>query len=53
MKPGKVVCRYGRPANKGSLTPYNYPDLCDVLFDHRPKEVSKGHFTYGVKLIEK
>lgn len=29
-----------------------YPDLVDVIFDHRPGIVSRGHFTSGIKLID-
>jgi hypothetical protein len=31
--------------------PWLYPDLVDVVFDHRPDAVSRGHFTDGVKII--
>ncbi len=46
MKPATIVNRYGslkKDYVSGSLGPY--PDLIDVVFDHRPEEVSKGHFT--------
>jgi hypothetical protein len=50
MKEATVVCRYG------CRSTYNkewiYPDLVDVIFDH-DKRLSKGHFTYGVKLLKK
>jgi len=29
-----------------------YPDLVDVVFDHRPGKISLGHFTYGVQRLE-
>ncbi len=49
MKKATVLCRYG------CRSTYNrewiYPDLVDVIFDH-DKHISKGHFTYGVELIE-
>lgn len=53
MKEATVVCRYGRPITKYSddLTLGPYPDLVDVVFDHRPNEISKGHFTNGVEVI--
>lgn len=60
VRPATVVCRYGRKTSlfEGHLTVPTggyftscYPDLVDVVFDHRPNEVSKGHFTEGVKEI--
>ena len=55
MKPATVVCRYGtiqdRICEDFVLGPY--PDCVDVLFDHQPERVSKGHFTSGVELVEK
>ena len=47
MKPATIVCRYGM--RDGYWT---WEDLCDVIFDHRPGELSKAHFTSGVKRIE-
>ncbi len=53
MEPATVVCRYGRKW-EGHLgcfddwLSWNYSDLVDVRFDHRPWEISKGHFTEGV-----
>lgn len=54
MRPATVVCRYGQKVFYPSSMdkPWTYPDLCDVLFDHRPEEVSKAHFTYGVRPLE-
>ena len=53
VRPATVVCRYGYkvfyPASMDK--PWIYPDNVDVLFDHRPKSVSKRHFTYGVKQL--
>jgi hypothetical protein len=48
MKPATIVNRYGK------ISPYhgNYPDLVDVIFDERPNEISKGHFTDRVKILE-
>jgi len=47
QKPATIVCRYGYISERFG----NYPDCVDVLFDHRP-EISKGHFTYGIKKLE-
>lgn len=49
VKPATVLCRYGERSRHSG---YTYPDLVDVLFDHQPDRVSRGHFTYGVELIE-
>lgn len=51
VRQATVVCRYGKVVFYPACMekPWRYPDLCDVVFDHRPNEVSKGHFTYGVK----
>ena len=47
VKPGTVVKRYGtyNKFNHG-----NYPDLCDIKFDHK-ENISKGHFTDGLRVI--
>lgn len=44
MRPATVVRRYGKVTDYGS-GPCQYPDLVDVVFDHRPDTVSHGHFT--------
>ena len=31
--------------------PHKYPDLVDVVFDHEPDRVSRGHFTDGAELL--
>jgi len=37
-----VIRWYG----KYNLDPtWNYPNLLDVIFDHRPNDISHGHFT--------
>ena len=51
MRPAVVVCRYGKKTDYGS-GPVLYPDLVDVVFDHRPSSVSHGHFTDCVLLVE-
>ncbi len=54
MRPATVVARYGQSAEHLRLSDVTlgpYPDLVDVLFDHRPERVSKGHFTDGVHLL--
>lgn len=50
MRPALVVCRYGKVVDYGS-GPCRYSDLIDVVFDHRPGEVSCGHFTEYVELL--
>ncbi len=55
MKPATVVCRYGRVKAVllgGDLILGPYPDLIDVVFDHRPERVSVGHFCENIKEIE-
>jgi hypothetical protein len=51
--PATVVCRYGYkykvPDNSGRI--WTYEDCVDVIFDHRPERVSKGHFTSGVRKL--
>lgn len=42
MKPATVIRRYGY---RSPLFGWEYPDCCDVLFDHRPEQESRGHFT--------
>jgi hypothetical protein len=54
VKPATVIQRYGRletfyPISETVLGPY--PDLIDVRFDHRPDQVSHGHFAEHVKEI--
>jgi len=53
VKPATVVCRYGKkvyyPISMSG--PWYYPDLVDVLFDHRPEHISHGHFTNGVEVL--
>ena len=50
MKPATVVKRYGYRSE------YNrewvYPDCVDVIFDHWPERVSKGHFTNCVERMK-
>lgn len=47
MCPATVVCRYGYKGRFGI-----YPDCVDVIFDHRPDQISKGHFTNRVREIK-
>lgn len=49
-----IIKRYGQradfyPISKLWLGPY--PDMIDVVFDHRPDRISHGHFTKWVKSI--
>lgn len=44
-----IVRRYSATSEHSG---YDYPDLIDVVFDHHPEKVSKGHFTDGVKKLE-
>jgi GTP1/Obg family GTP-binding protein len=61
MRRATVIKRYSQVINHRLLTycddygnpafeeiHWVYEDLVDVVFDHRPNEVSKGHFTSGV-----
>jgi hypothetical protein len=54
VRPATVVRRYGKKVfYPSSMTkPWLYLDLVDVEFDHRLGDVSKGHFTSGVRLID-
>jgi hypothetical protein len=47
MRDATVVCRYGE-----RVRDWIYEDLVDVVFDHRPNEVSKGHFTWGIEVLK-
>jgi len=52
MRPATIVRRYGQVALYSPITELAdgpYPDLVDVQFDHRPGEISRGHFTDGVQ----
>ena len=54
LKKATVVCRYGSLKETYSISGTTlgpYPDLVDVVFDHRPERVSHGHFTSGVEII--
>ncbi len=48
FKPATVTCHYG------CLCPRydRYSSLIDVLFDHKPKRISKGHFAEHVSYLE-
>lgn len=60
VRPATVVRRYGTHPHwtttqyglkhlyPGSYDIWKYPDCVDVIFDHRPEQVSYGHFTSGV-----
>jgi hypothetical protein len=56
--PATVVCRYGRiyypPLidDENKHIPWRYPDNVDVVFDHDPKRISKGYFTWSVRVID-
>jgi hypothetical protein len=59
-QPATVVRRYSKTVNHrfyayddyggSSCEHYHweYPDLINVRFDHRPNEISRGHFVSGV-----
>lgn len=53
-RPATVVCWYGCPIRKYSddLILGPYPNLVDVIFDHKPDRVSHGHFGDGVETLE-
>lgn len=46
MRPATVVCRYGIRSRQFGI----YPDLVDLIFDHRPDEI-RSNFTNGLKEI--
>ena len=43
-----VICRYGYESKFGLG---KYPDLVNVIFDHKPNNISRGHFTDGIRKI--
>jgi len=53
IRSATVVCRYGMPRKDygNGLVLGPYPDLIDVVFDHRP-ELSRCHFTHVVEFIK-
>jgi hypothetical protein len=51
-KDATVVCRYGLISHGKYTYGFCYPDLVDVVFDHRPDNISRGHFTSGVVVIK-
>jgi hypothetical protein len=38
--------------NENFYDVWKYPDLVDVVFDHRPARISRGHFTTSVRWIQ-
>ena len=54
VKPATVVARYGKKVNNNLTNNKDcfYPDLVDVKFDHRPDDISEGHFTHAIKRID-
>ena len=46
MRPATVIRYYGKYC-KGLQC--FYPDLIDVVFDHRPQQESKGHFLTSIE----
>ena len=50
-----VERRYGYRVTEfcGESVDWRYPDCVDVRFDHRPDRISHGHFTDGVRAIER
>lgn len=52
MRRATIVKRYSLTRNCQTFVDryrYHYDDLVDVVFDHRPNEISRGHFAYAVK----
>ncbi len=47
MKPATVTCWYGYRDKQFGL----YPNMVDVLFDHRSERVSRGHFIWATKSL--
>lgn len=54
MKEATVVKHYGQLAEyfNEDLILGPYESMVDVVFDHRPNEIDRGHFTWGIQLIE-
>lgn len=55
FRPATVVCWYGKPEVHYPVCDLKlgpYPNLVDVIFDHRPNQVSHGHFGDGVETWE-
>lgn len=53
MRPATIIRRYGyRIHYPVSDVTYQYNDVVDVLFDHRPERESRGHFTRGLMEID-
>ncbi len=50
VRPATVVARYGYKTSYDGVECI-YDDLVDVQFDHRPEQISHGHFTRGVEEI--
>lgn len=48
MKPATVMCWYGYRDKQYGI----YPNMVDVLFDHKPDRVSKGHFVWATKELQ-
>lgn len=57
VRPAVVIRHYGLQAqdygSTNDLVLGPYQSLVDVIFDHRPERVSKGHFTYSISVIDK
>ena len=55
VRPATVTCWYGYVSEymerEYGREAAIYPDMIDVIFDHRPERVSRGHFSDGVELI--
>jgi hypothetical protein len=53
MKDATVVRHYGSLVERYSddLILGPYPSCIDVVFDHRPDKISKGHFTYAIRIF--
>jgi len=55
VRKGTVIRRYGYVSEymlkEHGVEASRYPDMVDIIFDYRPEQVSKGHFTTGVKTL--
>jgi len=54
MRPAVVVCHYGYVSEwlekEVGREAAKYDDIIDVIFDHRPNKISKGHLVSHVEL---
>jgi hypothetical protein len=49
--PLKVTMKAATVVSNYSYRNKSYVNLVDVIFDHRPNEISKGHFYRSIELL--